>query len=73
MLPFDPSTRSGSRAESRDRLTAPSSVEGWFENLTTLSPVDGQLHDRVALSLRHRMALILHGPTLVICYLLCSP
>ena len=30
----------------------------WFENLTTLSPVDGQLHDRVALSLRHRMALL---------------
>ncbi len=27
-----------------DRLTAPSSVEGWFENLTTLSPVDGPLH-----------------------------
>ncbi len=26
-----------------DRLTAPSSVEGWFENLTTLSPVDGPL------------------------------
>ncbi len=27
-----------------DRLTAPSSVDGWFENLTTLSPVDGPLH-----------------------------
>ncbi len=29
----------------------------WFENLTTLSPVDGPLH----------------GLPLVICYLLCSP
>ncbi len=29
----------------------------WFENLTTLSPVDG----------------LLHGPTLVICYLFCAP
>ncbi len=40
-----------------DRLTAPSSVEGWFENLTTLRPVDGPLHGRSS----------------VICFLLALP
>ncbi len=39
-----------------DRLTAPSSVEAWFENLTTLRPVDGPLHGRSS----------------VICFLFCA-
>ncbi len=41
--PLDPSTRSGSRAESRDRLTALRDIEGLTTPRTVPSHVEGQL------------------------------